>query len=387
MTTTTLSLTNPKVSRRLTAPSGDPLITDITAEARTLAAFNGHEQVFDIRDPRLGLAAIIAIHDTTLGPALGGCRMIDYATRQAGLTDALRLSAAMTYKSALADLNLGGGKTVVFDTPSKERSEALFRSLGRAIDSLGGQYITGEDSGTSVRDIDWISQETDYVIGTSARGGNPSHMTALGVLAGIKVAVQYRLGYANLSGLTVAVQGLGNVGLALCEQLAAAGVRLTVTDINCKRVEAVVEQFGAKSTDPGKIHTVAADVFVPCALGAGINDQTVPDLRCAVVAGSANNQLANHSNGDALHRRGILYAPDYVVNAGGLISAERALRGQNPSGQASIVRVKRIGATLKKIFGRSDAENIAPAAVADYMAEERLLRARSQHALNRRESA
>jgi leucine dehydrogenase len=331
--------------------------------------------VFSIRDSKVGLNAIIAIHDTSLGPAVGGCRAVEYASHNAALADALRLSQAMTYKAALANLPLGGGKTVISVDPRMERSEELFRLLGHAINLFGGQYITGEDSGTSVREMDWISQETNHVMGTSARGGNPARMTAWGVMAGLRRAVRHRLGTDSLASITVAVQGLGNVGTALCEFLATAGAHIIVTDIDPSRIDAVVQRLDARPVDPLEFYRTAADVFAPCALGAILNDRTIPELRCAVVAGSANNQLAHNRIGNALGERGILYAPDFVINAGGLISAGLGWLGDNPNGPVVIEQVERIGETLAAIFRRSDADKITPVEVANRVAKERLQRA------------
>ena len=349
----------------------DPLI-DITDESRRLPAFSGHERVLEFSDELTGVSAFIAIHDTTLGPALGGCRAVCYSTRAEALTDALRLSRGMTYKASLAELDLGGGKTVVAVDHDAALSESFFRNLGRAIEALGGDYITAEDAGTSVREMDWISRETDHVIGTSARGGDPSPMTALGVFAGIRAAVRHRLGTDDLSGIAIAVQGLGHVGTALCEKLAPTGARLIVADVDAARVEAVVARLGAEAVSPEEIHGAEADVFVPCALGAILNGRTIPELRCAVVAGSANNQLAEARDGLALKGRGILYAPDYLGNAGGLISVALALCGHDPNGPTVRARLRNIGNVLAAIFARSAVERATPEAVAGRMAEERL---------------
>lgn len=368
--------TVPLTRRSASNPSALATIRDITAEAARLPAFSSHERVLKVSDARLGLTAFIAIHDTTLGPALGGCRVVVYPSRAAALTDALRLSKAMTYKAALAELGLGGGKTVVMAQPDARYPEAFYRSLGRAIESLGGRYITGEDSGTSVREMDWINRETPHVIGTSGRGGDPSLMTADGVLQGIRETVRHRLGVTNLAGVTVAVQGLGHVGAVLCERLAAAGARLIVSDVDGGRVDAVVRACGAEPVAPDYIHRVRADVFAPCALGGVLNARTIAELRCAAVAGSANNQLAGERDGLDLHARGILYAPDYVVNAGGLISAAVGLSGEDPNGPVAQARVEAIGRSLAQIFRRSRADGLPPEIVAGRIAEERLNAAR-----------
>ncbi len=347
-------------------------LTDITAEARQYEAFNGHEQVLQVSHDAVGLSAIIALHDTTLGPALGGCRAVHYASRQAALTDVLRLSRGMTLKSAVAGLDLGGGKAVLLLDQDTELTEPMFRSLGQVIESLRGHYITGEDSGTSVREMDWINRITPHVIGTSARGGDPSRMTALGVMAGIGAAVRHRLGLDTLTGVTVAVQGLGHVGAALCKMLAVAGARLIVADIVPARVEAVVGELNARAVEPEEIHRVHTDIFAPCGLGAALNRSTIPELECSVVAGSANNQLGGPADGAALHRRQILYAPDYVINAGGLISAAMGLRRLDPNGPESRARVEGIGGVLMEIFQRSESSGSSPESIADQMAKERL---------------
>jgi leucine dehydrogenase len=359
--------------------AGDGEILDITEEARRLPAYHGHEQVLEFRADRFGLRAFIAIHDTTLGPALGGCRAVPYAARAEALTDALRLSRGMTYKAAVAGLDLGGGKAVIPMPPDVALSEAFCQAFGCAIEALGGRYITGEDAGTSVREMDWINAATDRVIGSSARGGDPSPMTALGVHAGIRAAARHRLGSDDLAGVVVAVQGLGHVGQALCDRLAADGARLIVADIDPGRVEATVARLGAKAVPPEEIHRARADVFAPCALGATLNPATVPELDCAVVAGSANNQLARAADGLALQQRRILYAPDYVVNAGGLISAAVGLGGEAAGGPVARRRVEGIGAVLATIFERAATEGAAPEAIADRLAEERL-RAGRPHA-------
>jgi len=366
--------------RRETIPSPHPSsarVTDITAEARQSPAYRGHEQVLQVTDDAVGLDAIIALHDTTLGPALGGCRAVRYPSRRDALTDVLRLSRGMTAKSAVAGLDFGGGKAVIFLNQDAKPREATFRGLGKAIEQLGGRFITGEDSGTSVREMDWISRETPHVIGTSAHGGDPSGMTALGVMAGIAAAVRHRLGFDRLNGVTVAVQGLGHVGAALCDLLAAAGAQLIVADIVPARVDAVVDGLGARAADAEEIHRIPSDVFAPCGLGATLHQSTIPGLGCAVVAGSANNQLAADGDGAALSRRGILYAPDYVINAGGLISAAIGLRGQDPNGPVARARVERIGAVLSEIFQRSAADGSGPEAIADQMASDRLLAGRA----------
>ena len=351
-------------------PSVEPI--DVTAKARGLADFSDHERVFEVRHPAAGLHAIIAIHDTTLGPALGGCRMWPYASATGAMRDALRLSRGMTFKSALAGLELGGGKAVVIGDPKTGKSGALFRAFGSVVEGLRGSYITGEDLGTSVEDMDWVGERTSHVIGTTRRGGDPSPMTALGVCEGIKAAVKFRLASDTLAGVKVAVQGLGHVGYALCQRLAGEGARLVVADIDAERVTRATEEFDATALAPEKIHAADADVFAPCAFGAVLNDDSIPELRCAIIGGSANNQLENEKHGEALRARGLLYAPDYVINAGGLISGSMELAGEDPRGAKAWALVCQIGATLGEIFTRAEADGVAPSVIADRIAVERI---------------
>ena len=282
-----------------------------------------HEEVAFWYDKQVGLKAIIAIHDTTLGPALGGARRWPYCSEQEALLDALRLAEGMTYKAAVAGLDLGGGKAVLIADSARDNREALFRSFGRFVDSLNGRYITAEDVGTSVEDMVQVHHETRYVTGlppSMGGSGDPSPLTALGVYHGMKACCLARFGCDSLNGRTVVVQGVGKVGAALVEHLCQAGARVVAADVNRHTAEAVRRDFGVDLVDPERIYEVEGDIFAPCALGAVINDQTIQKLRCAIVAGCANNQLAEPRHGDALHRRGILYAPDFVINAGGLIN-------------------------------------------------------------------
>jgi leucine dehydrogenase len=349
---------------------------DVTDQARRLPDFADHKEVWECRDPASGLHAIIAVHDTTLGPALGGCRMWPYGTTAEAMGDVLRLSRGMTYKAALAGLALGGGKAVILGDPETQKSEALFRAFGAMVEGLGGRYVTAEDVGTSVRDMDWVAEATAHVGGTSQVGGDPSAMTALGVHEGIKAALRHRLGSDALSGVTVAVQGLGHVGLALCDRLSGDGADLIVADVNRAPVERAVDAFGAAAVAAERIHAVTADVFAPCALGAVLDDETIPALRSAIVAGAANNQLAEERHDEELRRRGILYAPDYVINAGGLISVANAIAGEEATGAKAWTAVCRIGPVLSEIFGRAEAEGLPPGAVADRLAMERVARHR-----------
>jgi leucine dehydrogenase len=345
--------------------------------------FDAHEQVVFCHDVASGLKAIISIHNTGRGPSLGGCRMWPYENEEAALTDALRLSRGMTYKSALAGLPFGGGKSVIIGDPRRDKSEALFRAMGRFVESLGGRYRIAEDVGISVEDIEIVARETRFVAGVSAGGsGDPSPATAYGVFRGIEAAVKHRLGRPSLEGVGVAVQGLGHVGQYLCRYLSEAGARLVVSDIDRERVEAMVQSLGAAVVAPDAVIEAPVEVYAPCALGATLNDQTIPRLRCQVVAGSANNQLAEPRHGRALKERGILYAPDYVINAGGIINiSHEKLRPEDPDydREAAYAHVSRIHDTLLEIFRRAEIEDLPTSEAADRLAEEHF----KKKALNR----
>ncbi|MGM9950659.1 MAG: Glu/Leu/Phe/Val dehydrogenase [Lysinibacillus sp.] len=334
-----------------------------------------YEQLVICQDKESGLKAIIAIHDTTLGPALGGCRMWTYASEEQAIEDALRLARGMTYKNAAAGLNLGGGKTVIIGDPFKDKNEEMFRALGRFIQGLNGRYITAEDVGTTVSDMDIIHEETNYVTGISpafGSSGNPSPVTAYGVYLGMKAAVKEAYGEESLEGKRVAVQGLGNVAYTLCEYLHRDGAHLIVTDINEKAVARVVENFGATAVAPDDIYRQDVDIFAPCALGAIINDGTIAQLKAQVIAGSANNQLQESRHGQILHEKGILYAPDYVINAGGVINVADELYGYNR--ERAMKRVETIYDSLSKIFAISKEEDIPTYLAANRLAEQRIAR-------------
>ncbi|MEG0438581.1 MAG: Glu/Leu/Phe/Val dehydrogenase [Solibacillus sp.] len=334
-----------------------------------------YEQLVFCQDEASGLKAIIAIHDTTLGPALGGSRMWTYASEEDAIEDALRLARGMTYKNAAAGLNLGGGKTVIIGDPFKDKNEEMFRALGRFIQGLNGRYITAEDVGTTVADMDLIHEETNYVTGISpafGSSGNPSPVTAYGVYIGMKAAVKEAFGNDSLEGRTVAVQGLGNVAYTLCEYLHKEGAKLVVTDINQAAIDRVVNDFGATAVSPDAIYDQEVDVYSPCALGATINDETLKRLKVKVIAGSANNQLAQSSHGEALHKKGIVYAPDYVINAGGVINVADELYGYNR--ERAMKRVGSIYTSLEKIFDISKTENIPTYLAANRLAEQRIAR-------------
>jgi leucine dehydrogenase len=326
------------------------------------------------------------LHDTTLGPALGGCRMWPYATEADAITDVLRLSRGMTYKAAMADLPYGGGKAVIIGDPRTDKSEALFRALGRAIDSLGGRYYTGEDVGTGPADMDHAAEETRYVLGSTRGGGSgdPSPVTARGVWLGIRTAVRHQLQRADLAGVRVAVQGLGHVGHNLARLLAQDGARLIVADLDPTRVERAVDELHAKPVDSAAILGAECDVLAPCVLGGVLNDDTVPRLACRIVAGAANNQLLEDRHGAALHARGILYAPDYVINAGGLINIAQELQPGGYDRGRALAQVEAIGTTLAEVFERAARAGLPTHEVADRVARERIVaahRRRSRPAL------
>jgi leucine dehydrogenase len=334
-----------------------------------------YEQLVLCHDKTSGLKAIICVHDTTLGPALGGTRMWTYASEEDAILDALRLGRGMTYKAAAAGLNLGGGKTVIMGDPRKDKSEELFRAFGRYIQSLNGRYITAEDVGTTVQDMDWVHLETDFVTGVSATygsSGDPSPMTAHGVWQGMKAAVKEAYGSDSLEGKTVAVQGLGHVGYYLCKHLNDEGAKLIVTDINAESVKKACEEFSAKAVDPKDIYAVNADIYAPCALGAVINDETIPQFKFKVIAGAANNVLKEERHGDEIHARGIVYAPDYVINAGGLMNVADELEGYNY--ERAMKKVQGIYGNITKVIEIAKRDNIPTYKAADRMAEERIER-------------
>lgn len=333
-----------------------------------------YEQLVFCQDKASGLKAIICIHDTTLGPALGGIRFWNYEHEDEAITDVLRLAKGMTYKNAAAGLNLGGGKAVVIGDASKDKSEAFFRSLGRYINNLGGRYIAAEDVGTTVEDMDYIYQETDYVCGVSeayGSSGNPSPFTALGLFVATQRTAKEAFGSDDLTGKTVSVQGVGNVAYSLCKHLHEAGAKLIVTDINEKAVQRAVDDFGAEAVGLDEIYSVEADIFAPCALGGILNDETIPELKVKAICGSANNQLLDiEKHGKALLDRGIVYAPDYVVNSGGVINVADELEGYNK--ERATAKVKEVYNQIDKIFTIAKDENISPQHAADHLAESRI---------------
>jgi leucine dehydrogenase len=335
----------------------------------------GHEQVVFCSDPSTGLRAIIAVHDTTLGPALGGTRMWNYASEADALRDALRLSRGMTYKSAVAGLNLGGGKAVIIGNPKTDKNEMLFRAYGRYIQGLDGRYITAEDVGTTVREMEWVRAETDHVVGISRAlggSGDPSPVTALGVYEAMKAALKWTTGSENLNHRAVAVQGVGAVGYHLVARLKREGAQVIVADIDRDNLARVTQEFsGIEVVDPQAIYGVGCDVFAPCAMGAVVNDDTVSQLKCGIVCGSANNVLADEErHGKALETRGILYAPDYVVNAGGLMNVANELDGCNP--ERALIQAAGIHDITLQIFQLAREEGKTPLQAANTLAERRI---------------
>ena len=334
--------------------------------------FDQHEQVVFCQDKASGLQAIIAVHNTSRGPALGGCRMWPYATSHDALNDVLRLSIGMTYKSAMANLPLGGGKAVIIGDPRKDKTPELLMALGEFIEKLSGCYITAEDSGTSVADMATIGETTQYVSGLvegKEHGGDPSPSTAYGTFVGLKSAVKHRLGRSDLEGLKVAIQGVGNVAYHLANYLNEEGVELIVTDIFQDKVERAVDEFGATPVQPEEIYSVDADVLAPCAMGGIFSDETLPLLKAKVIAGAANNQLATPEHGHLLAEKGILYAPDYIINAGGIIDIAYQRSGEGDD--AMRAHIEGIGETLEEVFNRAASENSSTHRIANQLAEER----------------
>lgn len=321
-------------------------------------------------DKKTGMKAIVAIHSTKLGPALGGCRFIEYPDTQSALYDALRLARGMSYKAALTNLPLGGGKAVIIKPKNNFDRTAYFHHFGEFIQELGGRYITALDSGTQLTDMDIIAQHTPYVASLSSDNSDPSPYTAKGILRGIQAAVAFKLNKDHLRGLHIALQGLGHVGYHLACDLHELGAKLTVADLSPVMVDKAVQELGATPISTEEIHKVPCDVFSPCALGAIINDETIHQLQTSIIAGAANNQLAHSYHGEQLHQKGILYAPDFVINAGGLILA--ASKYLHTPEERVNQQIDGIGATLIDIFTGSMTNNRPPSQVADALAQERL---------------
>ncbi len=332
-----------------------------------------HEQVVFFNDTTVGLKAIVAIHNTQLGPALGGCRMWNYDSMDSAVEDALRLSRGMTYKAAVAGLNLGGGKAVILANPKTDKSEAFFRSYGSFIESLNGRYITAEDVGTDVNDMEYIFMETTSVVGvarTHGGSGDPSPWTAKGVLEGLRACVEMKLQRSDLKGLKVAVQGAGHVGQELVELFLMNGMHVYLTDIDRSRCEPFAAREGVTLVGTDEIYDTDAEIFCPSALGAILNEKTIPRLKCKIVAGSANNQLASPESGDELFKRGILYAPDYAINAGGLMNVSIELEGYDELRANRMIR--NIYYVMKSILAESSKQGLAEYRCADRVAERRI---------------
>ncbi len=334
---------------------------------------DGYEQVVFCSDDQSGLRAIIAIHSTALGPALGGTRFYPYPAEELALVDVLRLAKGMTYKAAAAGLDLGGGKAVIIGDPRRIKTEELLRAYGRFVETLGGRYITAEDVGTALEDMDVVRRESRWVTGCSRTyggSGDPSPVTAFGVLQGIKACALEVFGDPSLSGRTVALQGVGKVGHALCGYLVEEGAKVTIGDIDVDNLGRAVNDYGVQTVSLADIHKQEVDVFAPCALGGIVNDDTISEFRCKIIAGAANNQLARHEHGEKLRDLGILYAPDFVINAGGLINVEDELRGYDR--ERAMKRVEGIYKQLQLIFAMANERGLSTARAAEEHAQERI---------------
>ncbi len=333
----------------------------------------GHEEVVMCSDASIGYKGILAVHSTKLGPALGGTRFWQYATDEEAITDALRLSRGMTYKNAVAGLHLGGGKSIIIgDNKTKDR-ERIFRAHGRFVESLGGRYITAEDVGTSTRDMDYVKMETGHVAGLAGKSGDPSPVTAHGVFRAVQASACRMWGSDSLEGKTVAIQGAGSVGTYLAKELHEAGANIIVSDIDSAKAARVKQLTGATIVEGDAIFSADADIFSPCALGGIINDATIPKLKVAIVAGGANNQLLEERHGDELQKRGILYAPDYVANAGGVINVYGEVAGWDA--QHALDKADDIYDTVLKVFDIAEEKKIPTYEAADRLAEQRLAEA------------
>jgi len=336
-----------------------------------LVDFDDHEQVVFCSDKASGLKAIIAVHSTKLGPAVGGCRLWDYASDQEAVIDALRLSKGMTYKNAMAGLAMGGGKSVIIGDAKTIKSEALFKAFGQALNNLNGRYISAEDVNINTSDIAIANTVTPFVTGTEGKSGNPSPFTSLGTFLGIKAAVKYKFNRDDLTGLKVAVQGLGSVGYGLCELLHKAGAQLIVTDINQESLHKAEQELGASVVGLDEIYDQDVDIYAPCALGATVNDNTIERLKAKIIAGCANNQLASKRHDQVLLERGILYAPDYVINAGGIINIAFE---EDYSAEKATKKVEEIYDTLIDVFTKAEQQNKPTGFIADEMARDIIAR-------------
>lgn len=339
--------------------------------------FDNHEHLSFFCDAQTGLRSIVAIHNSSRGPALGGCRMFPYASDEQALRDVLRLSRGMTYKSALANLDLGGGKSVIIGDPRKHKTDDMLEAMGRHLESLGGQYIAAEDSGTSVTDLKVMGRHTRHVAGIAPRtgfdgnpsNGDPSPATAYGTFIGLKAAVRHRLGRDDLNGLKVAIQGIGNVGFRLARHLADAGAELWVHDIHEDNLRRAIDELGARPAAAEDILTLPVDVVAPCAMGAVLNDTSIPAIRAGIIAGAANNLLERPEHDAMLRQHDILYAPDFAINAGGIIDVFYERTGASPDQVRR--HVDTIGETLAEIFSRSEKSGLPTGAIANELAEER----------------
>jgi leucine dehydrogenase len=351
----------------VTAPLSSNLFTNLSE--------HNHEQILVCNDNHTGLKAIIAIHNTVLGPGLGGTRMWNYNNESEAMNDVLRLSRGMTYKASISGLNLGGAKAVIYGDAKSQKSEALMRRFGRFVNNLAGKYITAEDVGTTTRDMEYVNMETQHVVGlpvSRGGGGDPSPVTAYGVYVGIKASAKKVFGSDNLAGKKIAVMGVGKVGMHLLEYLHKDGAKFYVSDIHEEALKEASSRFGAVVVNNDEIFTTDAEIFAPCALGAIINPDSIDKLNCAIVAGAANNQLANeHVDGPMIQKKGILYAPDFLINAGGLINVYSEFTGYNR--EAALADTEAIYDTLTRIYNLSESEGMHTQAAATKLAEQRVL--------------
>ncbi|HLI07081.1 MAG TPA: Glu/Leu/Phe/Val dehydrogenase dimerization domain-containing protein [Ktedonobacteraceae bacterium] len=340
---------------------------------------HGYENIFFCSEKELGLRAIIVIHDTTLGPAAGGVRMKPYESEAQALEDALRLARSMTYKNAAAGLKYGGGKCVVMGDPRREKTEAMFQALGRFIDRLGGLFLTGPDSGTTLHDMEVLRLETPYVVTLPESWGGPGDSapaTSFGVVQGMRACLNAVYGSAEVQGRSVAVQGIGAVGKGVVKYLVEGGARVTIADIDEESVRAISSQYAVEVVSQQEITRLAVDVYCPCAMGGTLSERSIPELRCKIVCGSANNQLAQESDGELLHQRGILYAPDYIVNAGGVICGLDSL---NPGGfnrERAMEKVGRLYDAMARVIAIARERHIPTYRAADLLAEQRIAQGR-----------
>lgn len=341
--------------------------SDVVSEMFTM----GHEKVLICQDPKSGLKAIIAVHSTVCGPSLGGTRMWSYKSESDALRDVLRLSRGMTYKNAISNLNLGGGKAVIIGDSRKDKSEALFRSFGRYVESLAGAYITAEDVGISPQDMIHISKETKHVSGMPGKSGDPSPVTAFGVYMGMKAAAKIQFGSDSLNGKKIAVQGVGHVGEYLVDYLTKEGANITITDIHEDILSNVANKYSCNVVNPNDIYNIDMDIYAPCALGATVNDQTLQKLKCSIIAGAANNQLADENvHGSLLMEKGIIYAPDFLINAGGVMNCYAEV--MNISSEEVMKMAENIYSTTYNIIQSSKEEGLPTFLVANRMAEQRI---------------